>query len=148
MNYINLPENLHRALIENGQKLEMENEKLRKENEELKIAVQKMYKRLQEMQNEILIENKMGQYVNSIRSGAFKPRLNTYIDEETILKTILKLKTTDINIIAKELDVSYSTIRRRLIQYNQYPINLKGILDTYILFYSADDVENREVTGK
>ncbi|MPN30905.1 hypothetical protein SDC9_178376 [bioreactor metagenome] len=138
MQFNNYLEDLNKELLNNCAELEMENKKLHEENAQLKKQIEKLRSRLQKWNGEINEGNKMGRYVDGIRNGAFKPRLNNDVDEQAVLRTILKLKTTDLNEIAEVLGVSYSTIRRRLINYRLYPIDLQDIKDTYIMFYSAD----------
>lgn len=117
----------------------MENKKLHEENAQLKKLIEKMRSRLQELHGEINGGNKMGRYIEGIRNGTFKPRKKEEIDERRVMRAILKLKTNELEVIAKELNTSYSTIRRRLIEYNLYPINLQDIKDTYTLFYAPDN---------
>lgn len=130
---------LNKGLLADNAMLDKENTILKEENTRLKKLVERMRNRLIEIDCDIKHGNKMGRYVDGIRQGIFKPRRNNDIDERAILRTILKLNTRDMNIIAEALNSSYPTIRRRLIESGLYPIDLNDIRDTYNLFYSSDN---------
>lgn len=134
MNFVSLTEEMHKMLINELNELRTENEKLKQHVTRQNDLINKVRNRLINQEN----EDKMSKYVEKIKGGVKKPRYNYDIDEKTVLNTILKLNTTNMYKIADELKTTYSTIRRRLIEFKQYPINLQDIRDVYMLFYSVD----------
>lgn len=122
------------VLREDNSKLRDENKRLREENKHLKEINEVMKKEIQGineafkyLQEKYPDKNPMDEYVKRIQHGSFKPRLNKAVDRSAVVRKILELQTTDINMVAKELGVSHSTIRRRLHKHNLYPINLQDI---------------------
>ncbi len=132
--FINLPIEMHKLMIQNITRLETENTELKEKNIQLKKKVQQLNSILQYLDKDVPVDNKMDSHLNRIKQGVFKPRRNDTVDRKAVIRAILKLKTKDMYEIAKELNTSYPTVRRRLIEYNLYPINLQDIQLEYEIF--------------
>jgi len=76
----------------------------------------------------------MGRYVDRIKQQGFRPAYKKHASADAIVKIIHEAKITDLNEIADKLNVSYSTVYRRLKEAKMFPIDEEKISDYYNLF--------------
>lgn len=142
--FISLPKTFHTLMLQTQaeqekeiNRLKEEIGRLRAENVNLKRAIGGMHSRLADLQQQAINSTQISKkYGERVKDGVFRPRLNIAINEKSLLEAILKLKSTDINEIARLLGISYATVRRRLIEYKLYPLTLPDAQYRY-LFYSV-----------
>lgn len=134
--YEEAQENVMLTFIEDNQRLEKELAEAKAKLQATEAEIDRLKGLVLYYKEDSAKGERMGRYVEGIRQKAFRPAYKENASVEAIITVMQQEKTTDLQVVADKLHVSYTTVYRRLKGASLFPITKNKVSEYYTLFCS------------